>query len=270
MPSIAQSATERVNIGGVGVCPIDIPFALKTIDDWIATRSQNYVCVCGAHGVIECRKNPTLGKIHQDAGMVVPDGMPLVWMSRAFGYKDTQRVYGPDLMLAVSAASAAKGYRHFYYGGNDGIADALKSSLTGRFPGLNVVGTETPPFRKLTAAEDDAIVARINDAAPDIVWVGLSTPKQEYWMSEHKGRINAPVMVGVGAAFDFLSGAKVQAPVWMRSNGLEWAFRAATEPKRLLRRYLTIVPTFTGIAVGQLVQARLAARKTNVAPPSGA
>ncbi len=258
MLTLGRDARERVEIGGVGVNPIDIPFAVKTLEQWIADRTQGYVCVCGAHGVMECRQNARLRMIHDEAGLVVPDGMPLVWMSRALGYSGTQRVYGPDLMLAMSKVSAERGYRNFYYGGNDRVADQLKSALVKRFPGLNVVGTCTPPFRKLTDQEDREIIARINDAKPDIVWVGLSTPKQEYWMAEHMGHLNAPVMVGVGAAFDFHAGTKMQAPVWIRSNGLEWAYRLATEPKRLWRRYLTIVPGFAAVAVAQLVRNRFA------------
>lgn len=267
MLSIARNFKERVDIGGVGVSPINMPFAIETAERWIEQRTQHYICVCGAHGVMECRGNDRLKSIHHEAGMVVPDGMPLVWMARALGYTDTQRVYGPDFMLAMSAVSAAKGYKNYYYGGNDGVAEKLARSLKDRFPGLNVVGTETPPFRKLTDAEDEATVDRINQVAPDIVWVGLSTPKQEYWMATHAGRVKAPVLVGVGAAFDFLSGTKVQAPEWMRNRGLEWAFRVATEPKRLLRRYLTIVPGFAAIAMAQLVQMRFAATKTSAGPP---
>jgi N-acetylglucosaminyldiphosphoundecaprenol N-acetyl-beta-D-mannosaminyltransferase len=264
---IAKTAAERVNIGGVGVSPIDIPFAVSTIEDWIGRQSQNYICVCGAHGVMECRSNSRFKTIHDNAGLVVPDGMPLVWMARSLGYTGTTRVYGPDLMLAVSEVSAAKGYKQFYYGGNDGIADKLKQSLTSRFNGLDVVGTYTPPFRKLTDAEDAEIVDRINAANPDIVWVGLSTPKQELWMSEHVGRIKAPVMIGVGAAFDFHSGAKVQAPGWVRNNGFEWAFRLATEPKRLWRRYMVIVPGFAAIAAAQLVRERIGGARNASAPP---
>ena len=229
--------------------------ALATIERWIAARTPNYVCITGVHGVIESQANSRLMGVHNKAGLVTPDGMPLVWMSRALGYRRTRRVYGPDLMHALSSLSARRGYTQFYYGGNDGVADLLKQALEAQYPGLPVVGTHTPPFGDLTAAEDEAIVAKINAAGPDIVWVGLSTPKQEYWMSEHLKRIDAPVMIGVGAAFDFLAGLKPQAPVVMRRNGLEWLYRLVTEPRRLWRRYLYIVPRFIVLAGAQLLTA---------------
>jgi N-acetylglucosaminyldiphosphoundecaprenol N-acetyl-beta-D-mannosaminyltransferase len=246
----------RASILGVDVCAIDMDDALATIEQWIAARTPNYVCITGVHGVIESQGNARLRGIHNKAGLVTPDGMPLVWMSRALGYRRTRRVYGPDLMQALSSLSARRGYTQFYYGGNEGVADLLKQALEARYPGLQVVGTHTPPFRALTAEEDEAIVAKINAAKPDIVWVGLSTPKQEYWMAEHLKRVDAPVMIGVGAAFDFLAGLKPQAPRVMQRNGLEWLYRLATEPRRLWRRYLYIVPRFIVLAGAQLLAAR--------------
>ncbi len=192
--------------------PINMDDAVATVEQWIAARTPNYVCITGVHGVIESRSDDRLLAIHNRAGLVTPDGMPLVWMSRALGYRRASRVYGPDLMRTLSAVSARKGYRQFYYGGNEGVADLLKKTLEERYPGLQVVGTHTPPFRALTADEDEAVVRKINEARPDIVWVGLSTPKQEYWMADHVNRIDVPVMIGIGAAFDFLSGLKPQAP----------------------------------------------------------
>lgn len=244
----------RVNILGVRVSAIDLPQALDTISSWIAERRQRYVCITGAHGVMESRRDAALRVIHNRAGLVTPDGMPLVWMARLLGHPRTRRVYGPDLMRALSALSAKRGYRQFYYGGNAGVADDLAGILSHTYPGLAVAGTLSPPFRPLTAEEDAAIIAQINAASPDIVWVGLSTPKQEYWMAEHAGRLDAPVMIGVGAAFDFLSGKKAQAPLWMQSNGLEWLFRLGQEPRRLARRYLWIVPGFLLAAGGLLAR----------------
>jgi N-acetylglucosaminyldiphosphoundecaprenol N-acetyl-beta-D-mannosaminyltransferase len=245
---------ERANILGVEVSPITMEEALATIEHWIAARTPNYVCITGAHGVIESQSDDRLRAIHNGAGLVTPDGMPLVWMCRALGYQQTNRVYGPDLMRALSALSARRGYRQFYYGGNNGVADLLKETLEKQHPGLQVVGTHTPPFRTLTAQEDEAVVRKINEARPDIVWVGLSTPKQEYWMAAHAERIEAPVMIGIGAAFDFLSGLKPQAPPVMQRNGLEWLYRLVTEPRRLWRRYLSIVPGFLVLAGGQLIK----------------
>jgi N-acetylglucosaminyldiphosphoundecaprenol N-acetyl-beta-D-mannosaminyltransferase len=192
---------------------------------------------------MESTRDAQLRMIHVRAGLVTPDGMPLVWLARAAGYR-VDRVYGPDLMLAVCAASVERGYRHFFYGGGPGVAPRLANRLSARFPGLIIAGTYTPPFGSVTSPADDAIVATINEAAPDIVWVGLSTPRQERWMAAHVDRLTAPVLVGVGAAFDFHAGLKRQAPRWMQRSGLEWSFRLATEPRRLWRRYLQNNPAF--------------------------
>jgi N-acetylglucosaminyldiphosphoundecaprenol N-acetyl-beta-D-mannosaminyltransferase len=155
-----------------------------------------------------------------------------------------RRVYGPDLMLKVCREGVARNYRHFFYGGAEDVAEQLKQKLTERFPGLQVVGTHCPPFRKMTDDEDAALVAQINATNADIVWVGLSTPKQENWMSAHLGKLTAPVMIGVGAAFDFHAGLKKQAPGWMQKIGMEWLFRLVTEPGRLWKRYLKNNPRF--------------------------
>jgi N-acetylglucosaminyldiphosphoundecaprenol N-acetyl-beta-D-mannosaminyltransferase len=246
-------APDRAFILGIGVTATTLDRAASVIERWIERRTQNYVCVTGAHGIIESRRDPQLRQIHNEAGMVTPDGMPLVFMARRLGFKLVSRVYGPDLMRRLTEVSALKGYRQFYYGGGPGLADHLAATLKARYPLLPIAGTMTPPFRALTPDEDDTVVARINAAAPDIVWVGLSTPKQEFWMASHIGRLNAPVLVGVGAAFDFLAGTKSQAPVWMQRCGLEWAYRLAHEPRRLWKRYLRIVPLFSMLALAQIV-----------------
>jgi N-acetylglucosaminyldiphosphoundecaprenol N-acetyl-beta-D-mannosaminyltransferase len=154
------------------------------------------------------------------------------------------RVYGPDLMLALAERAAAHGWRSFFYGGKDGVPDQLVAKLQERYPAFISVGTYSPPFRPLTPEEDDAIVARINDAKPDLVWVGLSTPKQERWMAAHVGRLTAPALLGVGAAFDIHAGTLPQAPRWMQKRGLEWLYRLYREPRRLWRRYLSNNPRF--------------------------
>ena len=242
----------RVEILGVGVSAITMRDATDTLEAWIRQRTPSYVCITGVHGVMESQRDPALKAIHNAAGMVTPDGMPLVWMSRRLGFPQVQRVYGPDLMRAMVALSAERGYRNFLYGGAPGVADRLAAVLTRSHPGLQVVGTICPPFRPLTPEEDAEVVEDINATRPDIVWVGLSTPKQERWMAAHVGRLSAPVMVGVGAAFDFLAGEKAQAPRWMQRNGLEWAFRLATEPRRLAGRYFRNNPVFVVKALQQL------------------
>ena len=253
-PNSLERRIPRVDVLGVKVSAIHMEQALDVLDDWITNGIRRYVCVTGVHGVMESRRDPELQRIHNEAGLVTPDGMPLVWWSKSRGWRHTERVYGPDLMLACCERSIATGYRHFFYGGNEGVADLLAQKLSKRFPGLSVAGTYTPPFRQLTKEEDDDVVTRINDAGADIVWVGLSTPKQEYWMADHLGRIDAPAMIGVGAAFDFHAGLKKQAPVWMQESGLEWFFRLATEPRRLWKRYLINNPAFVWLALQELWQ----------------
>lgn len=248
---------DRIDILGVGVSSINLDDAVVMIERWICERSRNYVCVTGVHGVMESRRNDRLRRIHDQAGMVTPDGMPLVWFARLFGRKRSERVYGPDLMRKMTAISELRGYRQFYYGGAEGVATKLKQKLIGVHPKLEVAGALCPPFRELTAAEDEAIVEAINAARPHIVWVGLSTPKQEFWMASHIGLVEAPVMIGVGAAFDFLAGTKRQAPVWMQRNGLEWLFRLCSEPRRLWRRYAYIVPGFVILTGREFVRRAL-------------
>jgi N-acetylglucosaminyldiphosphoundecaprenol N-acetyl-beta-D-mannosaminyltransferase len=220
--------------------------ALGVIEGWITRREPHYVCVSGMHGVMECQRDEQLRRIHNAAGLVTTDGMPLVWLCRLRGQRGVQRVYGPDLMLALCARSQTSGYRHFFYGASPGVLDALTARLQARYPGLQVAGAYAPPFRQLDSLEDLQIVELIKQARPDVVWVGLSTPKQERWMAEHVGRLGAPVLIGVGAAFDFHAGTKRQAPRWMQRSGLEWLFRLLSEPRRLYRRYLLNIPLFAG------------------------
>jgi N-acetylglucosaminyldiphosphoundecaprenol N-acetyl-beta-D-mannosaminyltransferase len=245
---------QRIGVFGVEISAVTMADATTAIEGWIDKRAPSYVCVTGVHGVIECQNDTELRDIHNRAGLVTPDGMPVVWMSRWLGATRIERVCGSDLMRGFTARAATRGYRHFYYGGGPGVADKLAAALSKANPGLKVVGTLCPPFRTLTPEEDAEIVAEINEVAPDIVWVGLSTPKQERWMASHIGVVNAPVMIGVGAAFDFLAGLKRQAPRWMQRIGLEWLFRLLTEPRRLWRRYAYIVPTFLALATWQALR----------------
>jgi N-acetylglucosaminyldiphosphoundecaprenol N-acetyl-beta-D-mannosaminyltransferase len=239
-----HSSDDRTDILGVKVSAITVDDAVATIGRWIGQGTRTYVCVTGVHGVMESRSDETLRQIHNHAGLVTPDGMPLVWISRLRGKTRVKRVYGPDLMRRLTRVSALRGYKQFYFGGAEGVADRLKQAMIASYPDLEVVGTFCPPFREMTAEEDEAVVGAINAARPDIVWVGLSTPKQEYWMAGHLDRVEAPVMIGVGAAFDFLAGLKRQAPIWMQRSGLEWLFRLCSEPRRLWRRSARIVPGF--------------------------
>ncbi|OAH09616.1 WecB/TagA/CpsF family glycosyltransferase [Streptomyces jeddahensis] len=237
-------APPRVDVLGVGISAVDPDTALDEIAHWVETRRRTYVCVTGVHGVMECRRDPVLRRIHNSSGLTVPDGMPMVWAGRRAGATWMRRVYGPDLMLAVLERAAEEGWSSFLYGGAEGVPELLGERLVGRIPGLKIVGAYSPPYRPLTAEESAAAVATINDSGADLVWVGLSTPKQELWMGEHRDRLDAPVLLGVGAAFDFHAGLKPQAPAWMQQRGLEWAYRLAKEPRRLWRRYLRNNPAY--------------------------
>ncbi len=237
--AIAFSDPGSFSVLNVRVDAVQIPDAIERIESWIRTRRRcHYVAVTGMHGVTEAQHDASLRKILNAADLVVPDGMPLVWIARLRGFPLRRRVYGPELMMAFCEATVSKGYRHFLYGGSPEVCGRLAQQLRRRFPAISIVGTYSPPFRPLSSQESADVSETINRAEPDIVWVGLSTPKQECWMHQHRGQLRAPVLVGVGAAFDINSGAKKQAPAWMRENGFEWLFRLLQEPRRLWRRYL--------------------------------
>lgn len=248
----AAIVAPTVEVLGVRVSVLEMERTLDMLDRWITNGIRNYVCVTAVHGIMESRRDPTLREIHNRAGLVTADGMPLVWWSRLQGFSEARRVCAPDLLLACCERSITMGYRHFFYGGGEGVAQLLARRLTRRFPGLTVAGTYTPPFRPLTPQEDEGVVRLINDASPDIVWVGLGTPKQEYWMAQHVGRLEAPVLAGVGGAFDFHAGLTQRAPRWMQNSGLEWLFRLGAEPRRLWNRYLVDNPAFVWLALQQL------------------
>ncbi len=241
---MAVSTIPRVDVLGVGISALTMQGAVDEITSWIENGQSRYVCVTGVHGVMESQADPELRRIHNESGLTTPDGMPMVWCSRRAGVAKAERVYGPDLMLRLSEVAARRGWKSYFYGGKEGVADTLADRLRERFPSLRVVGTFSPPFRALTAEESAEVADRINAAEPDIVWVGLSTPKQERWMAENIDRLDASVLLGVGAAFDIHAGLLPQAPPWMQRNGLEWLFRLIKEPRRLWRRYLGNNPRF--------------------------
>jgi N-acetylglucosaminyldiphosphoundecaprenol N-acetyl-beta-D-mannosaminyltransferase len=234
----------RVDVLGVGVSTVTPDMAIDTLAGWIERRERRYVCVTGVHGVMESQRDPGLLEIHNDSGLTVPDGMPMVWACRRVGADWVSRVYGPDLMRSVCARGATVGWRMFLYGATPEILERLARTLRQSYPGLQIVGSISPPFRPLTDSERDEVVAEINAAEPDIVWVGLSTPKQERWMSENRAALSAPVLAGVGAAFDLVSGTKRHAPPWLQGVGLEWLYRLVQEPRRLWRRYARNNPMF--------------------------
>jgi len=223
---------------GVRVNEVQIPDAIAVLESWIHERGPaRYVAVTGMHGVSEARENSHFRHVLDCAGLVVADGMPLVWLGRWQGHhKMKRRVYGPELMETFCRETGSK-YRHFFYGGAPGVADHLAQVEHERY-GIQIAGTYCPPFRPLTEEEEREVQKAVEDARPDVLWVGLSTPKQEQWMYAHRDSLQVPVMLGVGAAFDLNTGRLTQAPVWMRENGLEWLFRLCAEPRRLWSRYI--------------------------------
>jgi N-acetylglucosaminyldiphosphoundecaprenol N-acetyl-beta-D-mannosaminyltransferase len=247
---------QRINVLGVGISVLNLEAAQAAIADAIARRRKGYICITGVHGVTEAQDDPAFRRILNEAFLCTPDGMPMVWMGKLAGHKEMSRVYGPDLMELVCNASLKKDWRHFFYGGAPGVADALKGRLEARFPGLQVVDTFTPPFRPLNAEEERQLARQVDEAKPDIFWVGLSTPKQEKFMAEYLPKLNTTLMIGVGAAFDFHSGRVKQAPRWMQQSGLEWVYRLWQEPRRLWRRYLRNNPLFVARTALQLTGLR--------------
>jgi len=256
-----RAGPSRFSVGGISVSVVTPETAVAVMERWIDDGERSYVCVTGSHGIVESQEDDQLKAIHNTAGLVVPDGKPVVWLGRLLGHRGISRCYGPDLMLVFCSNGLANRRRHFLYGGGDGVAEALSASLQSRFPSIEIVGTHTPPFRPLTGDEETEVVRVINDAGPDVVWVGLSTPRQELWMSAFRDRLEAPVLVGCGAAFDFNAGLKARAPKWIGEAGLEWLFRLLTEPRRLWRRYFKIVPGFLVLAALALFRKHLDARR---------
>ncbi len=241
----------RENVLGVGVSAVNLAEVLGVVDHWIRTGDRQYVCVTGVHGVMESWRSEGLRRIHNQAGMVTPDGRPLAWLLRLGGHQGTGQVSGPDLMPALVVAGQDRSYRHFLYGATEDTLDRLQRALLHAAPHAEVVGTLAPPFRPMTAQEDRQAVEHINACRPDIVWVGLSTPKQEVWMAEHRSKLKASVLIGVGAAFDINAGLKRRAPRLLRRAGLEWAFRTVQEPRRLAGRYFRNNPAFLGLILLQ-------------------
>jgi N-acetylglucosaminyldiphosphoundecaprenol N-acetyl-beta-D-mannosaminyltransferase len=236
----------RFPVLGVGVHAVDLRAARDIVLGWVATGERRYACLAAVHGIMECRRDPALRTVYNAAGLCLPDGMPLAWVGR-LQKRRVGRVYGPDLTLALCERAAALGHAVYFHGGAEGVAEALAREMSRRFPGLSVAGFDSPPFRPLTPAEDDLLVARINGCRPDIVFVGLGCPKQERWMAEHRDRLLAPALLGVGAAFDFHTGRLAQAPRAWQSLGLEWLFRLLHEPRRLWYRYLVYNPLFVAL-----------------------
>jgi N-acetylglucosaminyldiphosphoundecaprenol N-acetyl-beta-D-mannosaminyltransferase len=245
--ALAEAAVPpaSVEVLGVPLALTDYERTIEWMDATIATGQRGYICVAAVHTVMACQEDRELRDAVLGSDLTVPDGQPLVWAMNALGHDLSSRVYGPDLMARYCERAALTGARMFLYGGrNQGALVQLALNLRTRYPGLNIVGGYAPPFRALTAEEEDFVLDEINRSQADVVWVGIGVPKQEKWMAAMRGRLRAPVLVGVGAAFDFHAGLVSQAPRWMQSMGLEWAYRLLQEPGRLWRRYLRYNPLF--------------------------
>jgi N-acetylglucosaminyldiphosphoundecaprenol N-acetyl-beta-D-mannosaminyltransferase len=256
MPPTSQTARPRANVLGVGISAINLRDALGLSQRLLHQHGKGYVCVTGVHGVMEAQRDESLRAILNRSFLCTPDGMPTVWVGHLQGHRGMRRVYGPDYMLAMCRLAARRGYRHFFYGGTPGVAQRLKQRLEQLVPGINIVGTYTPPFRPLAPSEEDELASIVHQARPDIFWVGLSTPKQERFMAHYLDRLDTSLMVGVGAAFDIHAGLLADAPPWMKNGGLQWLFRLLKEPRRLWRRYLANNPRFLWSIALQLVHLR--------------
>jgi N-acetylglucosaminyldiphosphoundecaprenol N-acetyl-beta-D-mannosaminyltransferase len=251
-----------VAVLGIPLGLTDYERTLDWIDAKVAVRSRGYVCVCNVHTVMASAEDPQLRSALLGSSLNVPDGQPLVWALAALGHRLDDRVYGPELMARACARSAASGHRLYLYGGrNQGALVQLALNLRQRYPGVKIVGGYSPPHRPLTDEERSAVVGEINRSRADVVWVGIGVPKQEKWMAQMRDELDAPILVGVGAAFDFHAGLVPQAPGWMQEHGLEWAYRLAREPRRLWRRYLRYNPRFVGAFARQLAATRRSAHR---------
>jgi N-acetylglucosaminyldiphosphoundecaprenol N-acetyl-beta-D-mannosaminyltransferase len=234
-----------VDVLGVPLALTDYERTMDWMDATIDAGGKGYVCVAAVHTVMACREDPELRAAVMASDLTVPDGQPLVWAMNALGHAVSSRVYGPDLMARYCERATRTGTRMFLYGGrNQGALVQLALNLRQEHPGLQIVGGYAPPFRALTSHEEDAVVDEINRSGADVVWVGIGVPKQEKWMAAMRERLDAPVLVGVGAAFDFHAGLVAQAPPWIQALGMEWAYRLSREPRRLWRRYLRYNPRF--------------------------
>jgi N-acetylglucosaminyldiphosphoundecaprenol N-acetyl-beta-D-mannosaminyltransferase len=263
-PTSQCNVPEKQLVVSSGISKTSYEEVVYLVSRWARERKSSghpvarYICLASAHPVITASQDPLVGQILNDADIAAPDGMPVVWAMRSFGVCGQQRVYGPTLMLEICLRAAMEGLRIFLYGTREETLAALSANLRKRFPGLLIAGTYAPPFRELTEAEKQDVERQIRDSDADIVFVGISTPKQERWMYEFRSRLPGLTLIGVGAAFDFHSGRIHQAPSWIQRSGLEWLFRLCVEPTRLWRRYLLVTPRFLPLWAKQKWQSRKA------------
>lgn len=269
-PVKASRECPSFQVLGVRVDAVQIDDVVEQMEEWIRKKRECHsIAATGMNGIVEAQHDPELKQILNATDLVVPDGMPLVWLGRRRGHSLPQRVYGPDLLLAFCEKNAGRGYRHFFYGAerDPEVPERLSENLQQRFPGTVVAGTYSRPSQSLEPEQEDEILSRVARAAPDVLWVGLGELRQVRWMHEHRRKLNVPVVVGVGAAFDMISGRRRQAPRWMREHGLEWLFRLCQEPRRLWRRYLIYGTQFVVWIVLESLGLKKFAANTNEAKP---
>jgi N-acetylglucosaminyldiphosphoundecaprenol N-acetyl-beta-D-mannosaminyltransferase len=239
-----MEAPAEFRIAGVKISVLRVPDLVAIVNRWIDKGQREYVVLTGAHGIVEMQKDAELRDINNQAALVTPDGMPVVWIGKLKGHKNLEKVYAPTIMRAMFADGVSHDVRHYLYGGAEGVAETLKATLERDHPGVRIVGTYCPPFRPLASDEVRSIAKTINEARPHVVWVGLGCPKQERWMHQFRPLLDANALIGVGAGFDFLAGRVRLAPPWIQSSGFEWAYRTLQDPRRLLKRYARVVPSF--------------------------
>lgn len=259
-----EKCRPTAHILSVSVDAVEMEGALARIASCLKSGRKGYVCVAGVHGVMEAQRDAELMSIYAGSEMTIPDGMPLVWVGRMQGFRNMRRVTGPDLMLEIFRREELAGTTHFLYGGRDGVAEELRDNLLRRFPSAKIVGTYTPPFRDLSTAEEQEFVARVAALKPDIVWVGISTPRQERFMARTLPLLDTRLMFGVGAAFDFHTGRIRDCAEWIKYLGMQWLHRLLQDPRRLWRRYLRNNPAFLWRIAQQMMGARRFARRMNV------
>jgi N-acetylglucosaminyldiphosphoundecaprenol N-acetyl-beta-D-mannosaminyltransferase len=274
IPQVLTELPSRFDVAGVQISAVQLDQAAELIVRAARQRMGGYVCVTGAHGVVECQRDPRLKDIHNASWLTVPDGMPLVWLARLRKVPLVGRVYGPDLMRKVlmwssappsapDIAAGTPGLRHGFVGSTPDVLQALEHRVRAMYPHATIAGSWPLPFRVLTGDEWTALLSAVHIARVELLWVGMSTPKQEQFMAEwhrrwpdHAPTEPSPVLVGVGAAFDILAGIRTDAPRWIQRSGLQWLYRLLQEPRRLGPRYLRVVPTFLWLALRSLWSSR--------------
>lgn len=251
---------------GVPIDVLDWQTAIRRIGTWGIARESRYVCICNVHSVVTAAFDSDFSRVTSEADMATCDGAPVTWMLRQLGSPLQRRINGPDLMWRYCAAFGRHGAKVYLYGGQASTLALLSDRMLKEFPGLNIVGSYSPPYRELTAEEMAADAKRINNSGAHVVFVSLGCPKQEHWMARQRGKINS-VMVGVGAAFDYHAGTVTRAPLWMQHRGLEWLYRLYCEPRRLWKRYLFTNAVFVLLATGQWLASRFSGARPAAVPP---